>query len=101
VPAIMVRMFELFQTVVTVALSAIVGGQVALTRTRRLQRTIEATISLRDRFPGRITGRCASKTDTINKALQVFAYLQELQRGGGAIYVREPGSKEQERLKIF
>jgi hypothetical protein len=42
-----------------------------------------------------------SKTDTINKALQVFAYLQELQRGGGAIYVREPDSKEQERLKIF
>ena len=42
-----------------------------------------------------------TKTDTINKALQVFAYLQELQHGGGAIYVREPGSKEQERLKIF
>jgi hypothetical protein len=44
-------MFELFQTVVTVALSAIVGGQVAVTRTRRLQRTIDATTGLRDRFP--------------------------------------------------
>jgi hypothetical protein len=46
-----------------------------------------------------ITGE--SKTDTINKALQVFSYLQQLQRDGGAIYVRESGSKEVERLKIF
>jgi hypothetical protein len=42
-----------------------------------------------------------SKTDTINKALQVFSYLQQLQRDGGAVYVREPRSKEIERLKIF
>lgn len=46
-----------------------------------------------------ITGE--SKTDMINKALQVFSYLQQLQRDGGAVYVREPGSKEVERLKIF
>ena len=44
-------MFELLQTVITVALSAIIGGQVAVTRTSRLRRTIDATISLRDRFP--------------------------------------------------
>jgi len=42
-----------------------------------------------------------SKTDTIYKALQVFAYLQQLQHGDGAIYVQEPGSKERERLRIF
>jgi hypothetical protein len=47
----------------------------------------------------RITGD--SKTDTVNKALQVFAYLQQIQRDDGAIYVREPGSNEIERLKIF
>ena len=58
------------------------------------QRTSEALEQL-----ARMTGE--SKTDTINKALQVFAYLQQLQRDDGAIYVREPGSKETERLKIF
>jgi hypothetical protein len=42
-----------------------------------------------------------SKTDTINKALQVFSYLQRLQRDGGAVYVREPVGKEVERLRIF
>jgi hypothetical protein len=48
---------------------------------------------------GQMTGD--TKTDTVNKALQVFAYLQQLQHDDGAIYVREPGSKELERLKIF
>jgi hypothetical protein len=58
------------------------------------QRTSEAMEQLAG-----MTGE--SKTDTINKALQVFAYLQQLQGNGGAVYVREPGSKEVERLKIF
>lgn len=47
----------------------------------------------------RITGE--SKTDSINKALQLFAYLQQVQSEHGAIYVREPGSKELERLRIL
>ena len=58
------------------------------------QRTSEALEQL-----AKMSGE--SKTDTINKALQVFAYLQRLQHDDGAIYVREPGSKEVERLKIF
>jgi hypothetical protein len=47
----------------------------------------------------RLTGE--SKTDSINKALQLFAYLQQVQQNNGAIYVREPGSKELEKLKLF
>lgn len=47
----------------------------------------------------RLTGE--SKTDSINKALQLFAYLQQVQSDNGAIYVREAGSKEPERLKLF
>lgn len=47
----------------------------------------------------RMTGE--SKTDSINKALQLFAYVQQVQSDNGAIYVREPGSKEPERLRIF
>jgi hypothetical protein len=58
------------------------------------QRTSEALEQL-----ARMTGE--SKTDSINKALLVFAYLQQVQLNGGAIYVREPDSKEVERLKIF
>jgi hypothetical protein len=47
----------------------------------------------------RLTGE--SKTDSINKALQLFAYLQQVQHDNGAIYVREAGSRELERLRLF
>jgi hypothetical protein len=47
----------------------------------------------------RLTGE--SKTDSINKALQLFAYLQQVQQDNGAIYVREAGSRELEKLKLF
>lgn len=42
-----------------------------------------------------------SKTDAINKALQVYDYVQDHQSRGGAIYVREPDSNELVRLRIF
>jgi hypothetical protein len=32
-----------------------------------------------------------SKTDTINRAVQVYAYLEEINSRGGTIYTREPG----------
>ena len=41
-----------------------------------------------------------SKTDTINRALQVYNYLDEIMHSGGAVYVQEPEGKP-ERLKIF
>jgi hypothetical protein len=42
-----------------------------------------------------------SKTDTINRALQVYAYLEEINANGGAIYVRETTDSELQRLKMF
>ena len=42
-----------------------------------------------------------SKTDTINRALQIYAYLEQVTANGGAIYTRESPDAELERLKIF
>lgn len=42
-----------------------------------------------------------SKTDSINKSLQIYAYIQQLLQSGGALYVREPDSEELERLRIL
>ena len=42
-----------------------------------------------------------SKTDTINRALQIYAFLEEASAKGGAIYVREGKDTELERLRIF
>jgi hypothetical protein len=42
-----------------------------------------------------------TKTDTINRALQIYAYLEQVTSHGGAIYVREQPSSELERVKIF
>jgi hypothetical protein len=42
-----------------------------------------------------------SKTDTINRALQLYAYLEEITQSGGALYVRSSGQKELEQLRFF
>jgi len=42
-----------------------------------------------------------TKTDAINKALQVYAFIQEQFDNGGALYVKDAGSDEAERLRIF
>jgi hypothetical protein len=42
-----------------------------------------------------------SKTDTINRALQVYAFVQSIIEGGGAMYVRRAGEDEMERLTIM
>ena len=47
----------------------------------------------------RITGD--SKTDSINKALQVYGLLQQIQELGGAIYLREKDGAELERLRLL
>ncbi len=41
------------------------------------------------------------KTDTINKALQVHAYLLQVEASGGVIYVRETPDGEMMRVRIF
>lgn len=42
-----------------------------------------------------------TKTDTINRALQIYAFLEQVSAGGGSIYVREAPDAELERLKVF
>jgi hypothetical protein len=42
-----------------------------------------------------------TKTDTVNRALQVYAYMEQVVARGGSVYVREAASSELERLKVF
>jgi hypothetical protein len=42
-----------------------------------------------------------SKTEVINKALQIFGYILTQLDAGAVLYIRDPGSKEAERLRIF
>lgn len=42
-----------------------------------------------------------SKTDTVNRALQVYNFLDELWRNDGAVYVRQQPGGELERLRVF
>jgi uncharacterized protein YciI len=42
-----------------------------------------------------------SKTDSINRAIQVYGYLTEIDYNGGAIYVRESKDSEPQLLKMF
>jgi hypothetical protein len=42
-----------------------------------------------------------TKTDTINRALQIYAYMEQVTARGGSIYVREAADSELERLKVF
>jgi hypothetical protein len=42
-----------------------------------------------------------SKTDCINKALQLYALLQSVQADGGALYMREKSDAELERLRVL
>jgi hypothetical protein len=42
-----------------------------------------------------------TKTDTVNRALQVYAYMEQVTARGGSVYVREAADSELERLKVF
>jgi hypothetical protein len=42
-----------------------------------------------------------TKTDTINRAIQVYAYLAEVEANGGEISVRETKDSEVRILKMF
>jgi len=42
-----------------------------------------------------------SKTDTINRALQVYAYLEQVAQAGGDILVRESADAEPQLIKMF
>jgi hypothetical protein len=42
-----------------------------------------------------------TRTDCINRSIQVYDYLERVDSAGGAIYVRESKNSELERVKIF
>ena len=43
-----------------------------------------------------------SKTDAINKALQLYAFLQQIaENDGGGVYIREKAGAELERLRVL
>jgi hypothetical protein len=42
-----------------------------------------------------------TKTDAINKSLQFYDHIREFIDSGGALYMRDHGSSELERIKIF
>jgi hypothetical protein len=42
-----------------------------------------------------------TKTDAVNRALQVYAYMEQVVAQGGSVYVREAESAELERIKLF
>lgn len=42
-----------------------------------------------------------TKTEAINKALQFYGHIQEFLDAEGSLYMRDHGSTELERIKIF
>lgn len=42
-----------------------------------------------------------TRTDSLNRALQVYAYLQQLTACGGTVYVQEAAGSDLELLKVF
>jgi hypothetical protein len=41
-----------------------------------------------------------SKTDTLNRAIQLYAYIVNVTENGGDLYVRDKGQEELERLLL-
>lgn len=71
------------------------GGQsfekITVNLTERSAKALETTAVL----------TAATKTDVINQALQFYAYVRQLLEDDGALYVREPGGSEKERLRLL
>lgn len=42
-----------------------------------------------------------TKTDIINRALQIYAFLERVSAGGGSVHVRRTEDAEPERIMIF
>jgi hypothetical protein len=42
-----------------------------------------------------------SKTDAINRAIQIYAYLEHITSKGGTVHIRESEGSDLERLKFF
>jgi hypothetical protein len=67
-----------------------------------LERVTVNLIARASRALQRVADRTGdSKTDIINRALQVYGYLEDVSADGGAIYVRETKDSEPQLLKMF
>jgi hypothetical protein len=42
-----------------------------------------------------------TKTDAVNRALQIYAYMEQVVARGGSVYVREAEDSDLERIKLF
>lgn len=42
-----------------------------------------------------------TKTEAINRSLQFYGSIQEFLDTGGQLYMRDPGSNDLERIKVF
>jgi uncharacterized protein (DUF1778 family) len=42
-----------------------------------------------------------TRTDAVNRALQIYAYIEQITSRGGSVYVREAAGSELVLLKIF
>jgi hypothetical protein len=65
--------------------------RVTVNLTPRSSRALDSTVAM--------TGD--SKTDTINRAVQVYELVEEIMKAGGALYIRPHAEAELERLRIF
>jgi hypothetical protein len=65
--------------------------RVTVNLTARSSRALEEVVNL--------TGD--TKTDSLNRAIQIYAYIEQILHAGGSISVRETPDQEPERLKIF
>jgi hypothetical protein len=66
-----------------------------------------------ERVTVNVTGRAAhaldlvaeltgdTKTDALNRALQIYAYLEQVTARGGSVYVRKAAGAEPELLEVF
>jgi hypothetical protein len=63
------------------------------------------TVSLASRTSAALEAVVAAtgdnKTDSINKAICFYAELRRLVEAGGALYLKEPGASEAERVRFF
>ncbi|GAA2324033.1 hypothetical protein GCM10010149_91720 [Nonomuraea roseoviolacea subsp. roseoviolacea] len=65
--------------------------RVTVNLTERAARALEEVVTLRGE----------SKTDAINRALQMYNLIEQILQSGGKVYVQEPGQTELERVRFF
>jgi len=66
-------------------------ARVTVNLVTRAQRALDLVVKL--------TGD--SRTDSINRALQVYAWVAEADANGGGVYIRESEGSELQRLKLL